>query len=146
MTWKGLQKRYQKKIPLSILVQVTLQVCFAPWNIDECCNVPWMKSYNIDFTFFHFHFQLKKVYPELHLKLPGKKLFGNNFDPGQWYPINYPYEKICTCRRFALHENHEISFDFENVSLSLPQKPFSTHDSGFQCLLCNPFLVDFSSV
>jgi len=31
--------------------------------------------------FHQLYDKLKKVYPELHLKLPGKKLFGNNFDP-----------------------------------------------------------------
>ena len=30
-----------------------------------------------------FPLQLKKLYPDLHLKLPGKRLLGNNFDPGE---------------------------------------------------------------
>lgn len=42
------------------------------------------KNYFIFRRYNEFHTlydKLKKVYPELHLKLPGKKLFGNNFDP-----------------------------------------------------------------
>ncbi|XP_047125649.1 serine/threonine-protein kinase Sgk1 isoform X1 [Hydra vulgaris] len=42
------------------------------------------KSYFIFRRYNEFHTlydKLKKIYPELHLKLPGKKLFGNNFDP-----------------------------------------------------------------
>ena len=30
-----------------------------------------------------FCFQIKKVYPELNIKLPGKRRLGNNFDPGK---------------------------------------------------------------
>ena len=35
------------------------------------------------FVFSPFSFQLKKIYPDLHIKLPGKRLLGNNFDPGK---------------------------------------------------------------
>ena len=31
-----------------------------------------------------YFFQLKKKYPELHFKLPGKRILGNNFDPGKF--------------------------------------------------------------
>lgn len=42
------------------------------------------KNYFIFRRYNEFHAlydKLKKTHPELHLKLPGKKLFGNNFDP-----------------------------------------------------------------
>ena len=31
-------------------------------------------------------FQIKKVYPDMNIKLPGKRRLGNNFDPGKWMP------------------------------------------------------------
>ena len=44
----------------------------------------WLGN-NIQFTSnyaFIFISQIKKVFPDLHFKLPGKRLLGNNFDPG----------------------------------------------------------------
>lgn len=52
---------------------------------DEYCT--WTRSdlYISHVNNFHFLFssysQLKKKFPSAELKLPGKKLFGNNFDP-----------------------------------------------------------------
>lgn len=47
-------------------------------------KLPDGKSYFILRRYNEFHQmcdKLKKIYPDLHLKLPGKRLLGNNFDP-----------------------------------------------------------------
>ena len=40
---------------------------------------------------FFYYFQMKKVYPDMNIKLPGKRRLGNNFDPGTYFLLK-PYK------------------------------------------------------
>ena len=40
----------------------------------------WLNAKNL-----FYYFQMKKVYPDMNIKLPGKRRLGNNFDPGTYF-------------------------------------------------------------
>lgn len=45
---------------------------------------------NIFPSFFNIYYQLRKQFPSMNLKIPAKRIFGDNFEPGGWLRIQVP--------------------------------------------------------
>lgn len=41
-------------------------------------------------SFFNMYDQLRKQFPSVNLKIPAKRIFGDNFEPGGWLQIQVP--------------------------------------------------------